>query len=788
MIVTTTPDIMRRSTRIPLVIPVLLTSLDPRTIFSERCQTIVVNSHGCGLRSSRAIPTGIPVRLEILTGKGTATARIVGSAPVGTDRTVWMVGVELDQPGNIWGVHPAPLDWQSQTARGQDHDPAEPAGCEALPPVGGTASGLSVWPFSSPSQPQIPNSQLPGSAPPPALPRVPASPPASDEISQAKAEAERLELELHEEIRTVSAQLEGSYRKEPVDLTVHEPADQKECAPVDSQRLYDEAREKIQELVVQARQEIIQAARNELDKSVEALHVSLQQRLGNEFDQRQMQLVHTSERLRAEIEGLHARTEELPSWLDTNLGPRLDRALRDAVARGELDRSFEAVREALSTQARAKLESTLTPLLERAQSGSEELRRLLEELQNEQEQETLAAQRSSAVKQVDESLSLWRQEMAATQLDALRGLHDEVQNQVDNCAKLVGEKLSATCDQVMAQARKELKTITAEALEGIQNRSAETAKASDELSRIEQVLSARQQELISSLEERSQQLMQGVRSELPKSAEALHASFQQRLGTEFDHRHMQLVQTSERLRAEIEGLHARSEELSSRLDTNLGPRLEQALNDTVNRAREELDRSFETVQDALRTQAQAQLEGTLASLLDRAQSGSQELRQLLEALPKEQETWAAQRDSARQQAQACLQKDTEEFRKLVRDVLVDAAGQIKGRIHQALETLEESIQRCGNEVKGELEGWAANRSQEAIQQLEQMRQHMLALRVELENSLDSSIRERMAESRKSFQGEITKVVEQSIDRWQNALNEAVQALPQLLHDKIAPRS
>jgi len=73
---------MRRSRRIQLKIPVAVVSLKPDTPFSERCETVVVNEDGCGLRPP-TLPCGIPVRLELLPGKRIVTGRIVGSTPVG---------------------------------------------------------------------------------------------------------------------------------------------------------------------------------------------------------------------------------------------------------------------------------------------------------------------------------------------------------------------------------------------------------------------------------------------------------------------------------------------------------------------------------------------------------------------------------------------------------------------------------------------------------------------------------------------------------------------------------
>ena len=56
-----TQHAIRRSTRLPLEVPVLVTSLDAAVPFSEQCNTTLVNAHGCGLIAPRALAHGIQV-------------------------------------------------------------------------------------------------------------------------------------------------------------------------------------------------------------------------------------------------------------------------------------------------------------------------------------------------------------------------------------------------------------------------------------------------------------------------------------------------------------------------------------------------------------------------------------------------------------------------------------------------------------------------------------------------------------------------------------------------------
>ena len=119
-----TQHAIRRSTRLPLEVPVLVTSLDPAQPFSEPCNTTLVNAHGCGLIVPRALAHGMRVRLEIVSTKRHTTARVSEVVPLGGDPETWLIGLELDIPGNFWGIDYAPSDWKvdEQKVDGQKMD------------------------------------------------------------------------------------------------------------------------------------------------------------------------------------------------------------------------------------------------------------------------------------------------------------------------------------------------------------------------------------------------------------------------------------------------------------------------------------------------------------------------------------------------------------------------------------------------------------------------------------------------------------------------------------------
>jgi len=100
---------LRRSSRVPIHVPIHVTSLDPNAHFSEVCETLVVNAHGCALRLPMPLDTGSELKLHTREGRN-ATARVVFCQPMGSDG--WTLGARLDQPENFWGLNSTPDDWR----------------------------------------------------------------------------------------------------------------------------------------------------------------------------------------------------------------------------------------------------------------------------------------------------------------------------------------------------------------------------------------------------------------------------------------------------------------------------------------------------------------------------------------------------------------------------------------------------------------------------------------------------------------------------------------------------
>lgn len=101
----------RSGTRISCELPAALRIQECSPILPEECVVILVNLQGCAARFHRPVQVGTTVRLESLPG-GCVDARVVNCISVEKGSNLWLLGLALEQPGNIWGVPQPPQDWE----------------------------------------------------------------------------------------------------------------------------------------------------------------------------------------------------------------------------------------------------------------------------------------------------------------------------------------------------------------------------------------------------------------------------------------------------------------------------------------------------------------------------------------------------------------------------------------------------------------------------------------------------------------------------------------------------
>jgi hypothetical protein len=135
-----TPKMSRRCTRLRVEIPMIVTSMDRRHLFSEECVALVVSPQGCGFRSSQALPLETPVLLGDLPGGGSVSGRVASCLPLGSDGKQFLIGVALYNQENVWGITDPPEDWKvSSTAS---------AAAATSDATGTSEKGKNVWPYN----------------------------------------------------------------------------------------------------------------------------------------------------------------------------------------------------------------------------------------------------------------------------------------------------------------------------------------------------------------------------------------------------------------------------------------------------------------------------------------------------------------------------------------------------------------------------------------------------------------------------------------------------------------
>src|ERR1700722_6775519 len=107
----------RRSTRIVQAVPIAVTGVDAiGRPFTEHTSTLIINCHGCRYQSKQYVLKNMWVKLEIPHPDSGQPPRVVRGrvAWIQRPRTVrqlFQVALELETPGNAWGIAFPPEDW-----------------------------------------------------------------------------------------------------------------------------------------------------------------------------------------------------------------------------------------------------------------------------------------------------------------------------------------------------------------------------------------------------------------------------------------------------------------------------------------------------------------------------------------------------------------------------------------------------------------------------------------------------------------------------------------------------
>ena len=603
-----TSAICRR--RLPLAVPLFVSSHDPGKEFSETCETIWVNAHGCSIRLPKALHPGDVVRLDIPHSDRKTQARVVQAKAVGD---AWEIGLELDKAENFWGVNFPPEDWVS--ARGE-----APAAAAAAPEAAVT----------------------PTPAPPPPQPEL-----ASDQ----RAKLTELELALQQKAASLATQFEESQREVLGRLLNDVRTELYATIKREWERTLAETQRVAEKHVADMQERLSQGLTHRLEASAPVLE---------EVRQTKTYLESLVRTISEQMEAQRQQWASLQTSSTATSPPPITREVAEAELRGLGGQWLEEMRQELATEyaeRRLELYASLEGQLSEAR-------------------EQIANQLKHA-----QQISAHLESFSASFLASLE--------------KQLARGLAEVLEPAGAQLDAQLRQTQAAHLRGVEERIEEHSRQLT--ARIEQAIAAleqREQAVSTTVDERvrSQQerLLEGS-AQLVAQAQELTATLEQR----------QQAITAE-LEARLEKVResaARMEQLARTTEATLRDHLEQLVTQLLERARQDLrehvqqvfDEGIRTLEEGWRergNQWQAQAESLLASLEQRIQQASGLVADLQLRGPQ----LASQADEAARN----LAEQMQRFETSIHDALIEATGQIKGRIQFALESaqapLEERVQ------------------------------------------------------------------------------------------------
>ncbi len=116
----------RRSERVSASVPLIVRGIDLLgQPFEENTSTTAVNLHGCRYASKHHLPKNTWVTLELTRGpeRRNVRARVAWIQRPHSIRESFQVALELESPGNLWGVEPA-ADWAGPVSEAPGAAPA----------------------------------------------------------------------------------------------------------------------------------------------------------------------------------------------------------------------------------------------------------------------------------------------------------------------------------------------------------------------------------------------------------------------------------------------------------------------------------------------------------------------------------------------------------------------------------------------------------------------------------------------------------------------------------------
>ncbi len=422
---------LRRSTRLNAVVPITVMGVDSyRGPYREEVSTVAVSCHGCRYESKHDVLTNSWVMLELNpTDHGTDTISARGlvkwvKRPLDANGT-YETAIELEDPGNIWGIDSPPQDWVSFC----ESRLKEPASAKSKP-----FAVPKPEPAAKPAAPEPPANGA-GAAPAIAKP----SP-----SSSMERPVERLVGEFHQQMEKILFEAAGAAVREKATSTLDDVR----------HGLREEAKAVLTELASSQTGPWIEQSLKQLNRvsqeSAKTLHAAWTRRLDSD--------------IRRALERVEERSKELDHLAQSLSANALDR----------LQRGLESSREEGVDRIVSRLKEQSAPVIDHAKETIAGLVQQREELERVLDQAL-----SKATGKIEEVCSGFETKFEMIVRERLDSAREELQKTIQAAMSASLDRFHSSAQRQEAEAQARLYTALAPieaALGDIQAKAAETTR------------------------------------------------------------------------------------------------------------------------------------------------------------------------------------------------------------------------------------------------------------------------------------------------------------------------
>ena len=754
-----------------------LTSLDPGMAFHVRCETLVVNKHGCALRIASQLPSGTPVQLQV--SGYVITGQVIRAVSMGHEND-WMVGIALDRPGNFWGIQNPPEDWDAIA------EPAPPQASSDASDEPGVASfsveKFAIWPSAV-------GPPAPAAAPSPGAP--PAACHDSEEDGFRATEPT---------VGTIGNEQSQPQRSEATEAAfVHLQHEIERCAGAEWMRLRTEAEQRLGALItdfqekaaadVTAREKVAAAASFKLEQMQNAC-----MQLVSQLQRRAEEDQTAREAIRGQVERiLEAHSEEESRLQQHNAEQEAaQQAIRDAVdrarqARESVESLMHSLPDTIGPQVREQAQAMLAQLREglgqdistRVGAAVSDLEKRLQDIMTErneqqsQEKRILeaTAARMAELGQLEASLRNSACESVAKSEWAMAQMREQLQKVIAEQQARVELGNKDAVAALQAVAGNQLRSMRDELLNDLKREQEQVRQLVQ--TKIDELLRHGQQTSEAALRERAKQVLAGLQEELRKT---------------FDERQQRFEAAHAAATAQLQQLEKRTDELTAIVEVELQAHTEETIRDAVAQITEQLQQAAASVREAHLATAKAELDRGLGALVRQAGEAAAELRRISESVERQTKTGEVERAQLNrevQEVQSRLARETQQFHRTIDDAFLKAAAEIRGRIHQAVEMASEPLECRSREIQAEITAVARQQSEELQTQLGIARQRLHSTYEDTHAAAERAFRKSATETLDNLRHDAGQVAQNSLDRWESALADTLAAIPQILATKLS---